>query len=69
MPRTAPEPAPAVEDMSAWIIAGAVAAKKDGPDFDTVARTPAQGIEDGVVAEQLGFRRVWLSERIDIKWS
>jgi 5,10-methylenetetrahydromethanopterin reductase len=60
---------PVAEDMSAWIIAGAVAARKDGPDFDTVARTPAQGIDDGATAERLGFRRVWLSERIDIKWS
>src|SRR5581483_6590459 len=34
---------------------------------DTEGRTPAQGIEDGVEAERLGFRRVFLSERWDIK--
>ena len=28
---------------------------------------PAEGIQDGVDAERLGFRRVWLSERYDIK--
>ncbi|HEY1970821.1 MAG TPA: TIGR03857 family LLM class F420-dependent oxidoreductase [Pseudonocardia sp.] len=61
--------APVAADMSAWIIAGAVASRQDGPEFDTVARTPAQGIDDGATAERLGFRRVWLSERIDIKWS
>jgi probable F420-dependent oxidoreductase len=55
--------------MSAWIIAGAVASKQEGPEFDTVARTPAQGIDDAVAAEKLGYKGVWISERIDIKWS
>jgi 5,10-methylenetetrahydromethanopterin reductase len=63
------ELAPVVEDMSAWIIAGAVSSKQEESGFDTVARTPAQGIDDGVAAERLGFRRIWISERIDIKWS
>jgi 5,10-methylenetetrahydromethanopterin reductase len=57
------------EDMSAFIIAGAVASQQQDTEYDTVSRTPAQGIQDGVDAERLGFRRVWLSERIDLKWS
>jgi len=61
--------APVAEDMSAFIIAGAVASQQQDTEYETVSRTPAQGIQDGVDAERLGFRRVWLSERIDIKWS
>lgn len=64
---TTPELAPVAEDMSAYIIAGAVASEQEESDWQTVSRTPAQGIDDGVEAERLGFRRVWLSERIDIK--
>jgi 5,10-methylenetetrahydromethanopterin reductase len=60
---------PVAEDMSAFVIAGAVTSQQEESEFDTVSRTPAQGIQDGVDAERLGFRRVWLSERIDIKWS
>jgi len=59
--------APVVEDMSAYIIAGAVTSQNEESEWETVSRTPAQGIEDGVEAERLGFRGVWLSERIDIK--
>ncbi len=59
--------APVVEDMSAFIIAGAVSADPDRFERETEGRTPAQGLQDGVDAEQLGFRRVWLSERWDIK--
>ena len=68
---TAPSSAlpPVAQDMSAWIIAGAVASKQEETEYDTVSRTLAQGIGDGVAAEEHGFRRVWLSERIDIKWS
>jgi probable F420-dependent oxidoreductase len=61
--------APVAEDMSAFIIAGAVASRHEDTEYETVSRTPAQGIQDGVDAEALGFRRIWLSERIDIKWS
>src|SRR6201982_3178871 len=68
-PRTAaPSPlAPVAEDMSAYVIAGAVTSEQEPSQWETVSRTPAQGIDDGVEAERLGFRRVWLSERIDIK--
>jgi 5,10-methylenetetrahydromethanopterin reductase len=59
--------APVVENMSAWIIAGAVTSQQEESEYETVSRTPAQGIDDGVEAERLGFRRIWLSERIDIK--
>jgi probable F420-dependent oxidoreductase len=61
--------APVAQDMSAFIVAGAVASEHKDAEYETVSRTPAQGIQDGVAAERLGFRRVWLSERIDIKWS
>jgi probable F420-dependent oxidoreductase len=59
--------APVVQDMSAYVIAGAVTSQQEESEWETVSRTPAQGIDDGVTAERLGFRRVWLSERIDIK--
>ena len=70
--QTAPAPstadlAPVVEDMSAFIIAGAVSSDSSKFERDTEGRTPAQGLEDGVDAERLGFRRIWLSERWDIK--
>lgn len=61
--------APVAEDMSAFVIAGAVTSQHGESEYDTVSRTPAQGIQDGVDAERIGFRRIWLSERIDIKWS
>jgi alkanesulfonate monooxygenase SsuD/methylene tetrahydromethanopterin reductase-like flavin-dependent oxidoreductase (luciferase family) len=63
------ELAPVAEDMSAFIIAGAVTSQREDTEYETVSRTPAQGIQDGVDAERIGYRRVWLSERIDIKWS
>lgn len=59
--------APVVQDMSAFIISGALKSHKLDSPYETVGRTPALGIEDGVQAEALGFRRVWLSERMDIK--
>jgi probable F420-dependent oxidoreductase len=57
-----------VEDLSAYLISGRV--RSHGPtqaDHQTAVRTPAQGIEDGVEAERLGFRRVFLSERWNLK--
>ena len=61
------ELAPVVDDMSAFIIAGAVSSDSSRFERETEGRTPAQGLDDGVEAERLGFRRVWLSERWDIK--
>jgi 5,10-methylenetetrahydromethanopterin reductase len=62
------QPPSVTEDLSAYVISGAVKATAP-PDrrFDSEARTPAEGIQDGVDAEQLGFRRVFVSERYDIK--
>src|SRR5580698_5294982 len=59
--------APVTDDFSALIIAGAVGADETKFERETEGRTPAQGIEDGVDAERLGFRRVFISERWDIK--
>jgi probable F420-dependent oxidoreductase len=56
-----------VEDLSAYVISGAVRATQGEQRYATVNRTPAQGVEDGVEAERLGFRRIWISERMDIK--
>jgi probable F420-dependent oxidoreductase len=61
-------PADVIEDLSAFVIAGRVTATP-GPDGGpvTAARTPAQGIEDGVEAERIGFHRAFLSERWNLK--
>ena len=64
---TTDELAPVVEDMSAFIIAGAVSSDSSKFERETEGRTPAQGLDDAVDAERLGFRRIWLSERWDIK--
>jgi 5,10-methylenetetrahydromethanopterin reductase len=61
------ELAPVTDDFSAFIIAGAVSADETKFARETEGRTPAQGIQDGVDAERLGFRRVFISERWDIK--
>jgi len=58
---------PVVDDVSAYIIAGAVSAAQEEGAHATVGRTPAQGIQDGIDAERIGYRRIWLSERLDIK--
>jgi probable F420-dependent oxidoreductase len=54
-------------ELSAYVIAGAVSAQRVERHFETESRTVAEGIEDGVEAERLGFHRVFLSERYDIK--
>jgi 5,10-methylenetetrahydromethanopterin reductase len=59
--------APVAEDFSAYVIAGAVSSDPTRFERETEGRTPAQGIQDGVDAEQLGFRRVLISERWDLK--
>src|ERR1700757_3117393 len=62
-----PPLAPVVETLSAYVIAGAVSSQHANAEHETSSRTPAQGIQDGVDAERIGFRRIWLSERLDIK--
>lgn len=59
---------PVVDDLSAYIVSGRV--RSHAPveiAHLTATRTPAQGVEDGVEAERLGFRRVFLSERWNLK--
>ena len=46
--------APVCEDLSIWIIAGRT-------------KDPGRAIAEGVEAERLGFNRVFLSERFDLK--
>jgi probable F420-dependent oxidoreductase len=60
---------PVVDDLSAYVIAGAVSSEQVDAEHATTSRTPAQGIADGVDAERIGYRRVWLSERPDIKYA
>lgn len=55
-----------IEDLSAFIIAGRVKARPS-TESETAARTPAQGVQDAVEAERIGFRRVFLSERWNLK--
>jgi probable F420-dependent oxidoreductase len=65
--QTEVELGPVTDDFSAYIIAGAVSADETKFGRETEGRTPAQGIQDGVDAERLGFRRVLISERWDLK--
>lgn len=55
-----------IDDLSAFVIAGRVKARPS-PKSETAARTPAQGVDDGVEAERIGFHRVFLSERWNLK--
>src|SRR5262245_22167284 len=55
-----------IDDLSAFIIAGRVKANPAG-QFETDERSPAQGIEDGVEAERIGFHRIFVSERWNLK--
>lgn len=57
-----------VDDLSAFLISGRVVSRRPADSRDeTGARTPAEGIEDGVCADRLGFHRVFLSERWNLK--
>lgn len=60
--------APVVDDLGAFLVAGRVSSSlPDDLPNETAVRTPAQGIADGVEAEHLGFARVFLSERWNLK--
>ncbi|MGH3376372.1 MAG: TIGR03857 family LLM class F420-dependent oxidoreductase [Actinoallomurus sp.] len=68
MTRDTLTPAAAVlPDLSAYIIGGRVVPKAPAGGRESDARTPAQGVQDGVDAEKIGFRRVFLSERWNLK--
>lgn len=57
-----------VPDLSAYLVAGRVVSHlPEQVPNETAMRTPAQGIEDGVLAEELGFRNVFFSERWNLK--
>ncbi|MCW3040040.1 MAG: fgd2 [Solirubrobacterales bacterium] len=58
------------EDLGAYLVAGRVASHLPadaGAGDETAVRTVRQGIQDGVEAERLGFRTVYLSERWNLK--
>jgi probable F420-dependent oxidoreductase len=55
-----------IEDLSAYVVAGRVKGVRGG-QFETDQRTPAQGVADGIEAEAVGFRRVFISERWNLK--
>jgi probable F420-dependent oxidoreductase len=57
-----------VDDLSAFLISGRVVSRRPTDAHDeTGARTPIDGIDDGVTADGLGFRRVFISERWNLK--
>jgi 5,10-methylenetetrahydromethanopterin reductase len=56
-----------LSDLSAYLIGGRVIPEGRPGRYETDARTPAQGVADGVDAERIGFRRVFLSERWNLK--
>ncbi|HEY4410465.1 MAG TPA: LLM class flavin-dependent oxidoreductase, partial [Acidimicrobiia bacterium] len=60
-------PTGTLPDLSAYIIGGRVVPRAPSGGRESDARTPAQGVEDGVDAERIGFRRVFLSERWNLK--
>jgi 5,10-methylenetetrahydromethanopterin reductase len=55
-----------IDDLSAYLISGRVKARPSGR-YETDERSPQQGIRDGVEAESVGFRRVFISERWNLK--
>jgi probable F420-dependent oxidoreductase len=59
---------PVVDDWSGWLISGRVRSSvPDDSPYETTVRTPALGIQDGMDAEQIGYRRVYVSERLNLK--
>jgi probable F420-dependent oxidoreductase len=56
-----------LQDLSAYVIGGRVVAEPQDGVYESDARTPTQGVQDGVDAERIGFRRVFLSERWNLK--
>jgi 5,10-methylenetetrahydromethanopterin reductase len=58
---------PVLSDLSAYVISGRVVQQAAPREHETDTRTPAEGVQDGIDAERLGFRRVFLSERWNLK--
>jgi probable F420-dependent oxidoreductase len=58
---------PVISDLSAYVISGRVVQSPHPTEHESDARTPAQGVQDGVDAERIGFRRVFVSERWNLK--
>lgn len=58
---------PQIDDLSAYVISGRVLARPQESRYVSDGRSTAEGIQDGVDAEQLGFRRIFLSERWNLK--
>lgn len=59
---------PLLDDLSAFVISGRVRGwLETPPPYETTARTPAHALQDGVDAERLGYRRVFLAERPELK--
>jgi len=59
---------PVVDDLSAFVVSGRLKSHvPDEAEYETSVRTPAQGLQDGVDAERIGFRRVFLAERPELK--
>lgn len=67
MATATPQPGEVLGDLSAYVIGGRVSLACDDGEHESDCRTPAQGILDGIEAEQIGFRRVFLSERWNLK--
>jgi 5,10-methylenetetrahydromethanopterin reductase len=65
--RTIAGPAGVLDDLSAYVIGGRVTLAGSEDGYESDSRTAAQGILDGVEAERIGFRRVFLSERWNLK--
>lgn len=60
-------PGTVLPDLSAYLIGGRVVREAQTGPHESDARTAAQGVQDGVDAERIGFRRVFLSERWNLK--
>ncbi|WP_354700031.1 TIGR03857 family LLM class F420-dependent oxidoreductase [Paraconexibacter sp. AEG42_29] len=54
-----------LEDLSTYLICGRMLSEP--PDDPREGRSVSQGLDDAVLAESLGFRRAFLSERFDLK--
>src|ERR1700741_1469457 len=67
MATATPKPGEVLGDLSAYVIGGRVSLACDDGEHESDCRTPAQGILDRIEAEQIGFRRVFLSERRNLK--